>query len=102
MGELLTQSEKFERWKAEWTGTGLAARRAEETRRARTEREQQRAEAESPPELTVDALLAKLDFSREYAEHLMQPYCHCGHGWDGWDYCQHARDLGWPERDSKL
>ena len=102
MSEATTASEAFERWKLNWTGAGLAARRAEETRRARAEREQQRAEAASPAELTIDALLAKLDFSREYAEHLMQPYCHCGHRWDGWDYCHHARDLGSPERDSKV
>lgn len=44
--------------------------------------------------LTMEKLLDKLGFSREYAEHLIQPYCHCGDSRDGWDYCQHARDLG--------
>lgn len=33
-------------------------------------------------------------FTREYAEHLVQPYCYCEDGMDGWDYCQHARDEG--------
>jgi hypothetical protein len=44
--------------------------------------------------LTLDALLDKLGFSREYAEHLVQPYCYCGDGMDCWDYCAHARDEG--------
>jgi len=56
-------------------------------------READRATAEKMP-LTLETLLDKLGFSREYAEHLMQPYCDCGDGSDGWDYCQHAYDLG--------
>lgn len=67
--------------RAEW------AREAEERRRA------ERAAA-TPVALTLDALLEKLYWSREYAEHLVQPYCTCGDSMDGWDYCQHARDLG--------
>lgn len=57
------------------------------------ERAEERAAATSVP-LTVDALLAKMGWSREYAEHLVQPYCECGDDIDGWSYCQHARDLG--------
>jgi hypothetical protein len=66
------------------------ARAAEE---ARVRRAEERATAERRP-LALDALLEKLGFSREYAEHLMQPYCHCDHGWDGWDVCPHAYDEG--------
>ena len=44
--------------------------------------------------LTLDSLLAKLGFSHDYAEHLVQPYCTCGDSADGWSPCAHARDLG--------
>jgi hypothetical protein len=57
-------------------------------------RQQEREAAGPARELTLDGLLDNLGFSREYAEHLMQPYCYCGDGPDGWDYCQHTRDLG--------
>jgi hypothetical protein len=50
--------------------------------------------AATPVELTLDALLDKLGWTREYAEHVVQPYCDCGDSSDGWDTCQHARDLG--------
>lgn len=53
----------------------------------------ERLHAERKP-LTLDALLDKLGFSREYAEHLVQPYCYCEDGLDGWEYCTHARDEG--------
>jgi hypothetical protein len=55
-------------------------------------REQERAAAKHV-DLTLSALLDKLGFSREYAEHLVQPYCHCGDSNDGWWSCQHAQDL---------
>lgn len=63
---------------------------------AREETERRRAERESavPVPLTLDALLAKLGWSREYAEHVVQPYCTCGDDIDGWTRCEHARDLG--------
>lgn len=47
--------------------------------------------------LTLNALLDKLGFSVEYAAHLVQPYCECRDTADGWDYCEHARDLGLTE-----
>lgn len=51
--------------------------------------------AESPrAELTLDAVLEKLGWSREYAEHFVQPYCTCHDTYDGWIYCEHARDEG--------
>lgn len=84
----------FARWQSRWTPEAIAARKAEE----RTGRERERAESEPVP-LTLDGLLAKLAFSREYAEHLMQPYCRCECGHDGWHYCEHAEDLGWPRLD---
>lgn len=60
---------------------------------ARERRARERAAADRRP-LTLDALLDHLGFSREYAEHLVQPYCSCGDSNDGWNYCQHARDEG--------
>lgn len=56
-------------------------------------RAEERATTASAP-LTLDALLVKMGWSREYAEHLVQPYCTCGDDIDGWSYCEHARDLG--------
>lgn len=51
--------------------------------------------AESPRvELTLDAVLEKLGWSREYAEHFVQPYCDCSDSHDGWIYCSHAYDEG--------
>lgn len=67
--------------------------RAEWARDAQERRRAERAAATLVP-LTLDALLDKLGFDSAYAEHLVQSYCTCGDGRDGWDYCQHARDLG--------
>lgn len=50
--------------------------------------------AATPVPLTLDALLDKLGWSREYAEHVVQSYCGCEDTRDGWDRCEHARDLG--------
>lgn len=44
-------------------------------------------------ELTLDAVLEKLGWSREYAEHFVQPYCICGYTRDGWEHCNHSIDL---------
>jgi hypothetical protein len=65
--------------------------------RWRAEAERERAEvreATPPTPLTFDALCERLGWSREYAEHLVQPYCECGDDIDGWSYCVHAQDLG--------
>lgn len=44
--------------------------------------------------LNLDTLIANLGWSREYAEHFVQPYCDCEEDrYGGWEYCQHARDL---------
>jgi hypothetical protein len=96
MSETTTASDAFERWKRD-----VPAREAARKEAAARGRAAERSSAE-PVALTLDALLIKLSFSRDYAEHLMQPYCDCDHGWDGWDFCAHARDLGWPERDSSI
>lgn len=46
-------------------------------------------------ELSFDTLAARLGWSNEYLQHLVQPYCDCGPDRDdGWYVCQHARDLG--------
>jgi hypothetical protein len=67
--------------------------RAQWAAEQKRDRTNERAAAERKP-LTLDALLDKLGFTREYAEHLVQPYCDCGDTADGWDYCQHVRDEG--------
>jgi hypothetical protein len=69
--------------------------RAARIAKRKAERGAQR-DAATRVELTLEALLDKLGFTREYAEHLVQPYCDCECGHDGWDYCPHANDLGWP------
>lgn len=69
--------------------------RAEWQHQAAARRAEERADAEQMP-LTFDSLLARMDWSREYAEHFVQPYCECGphrHD-DGWYRCPHAEDLG--------
>ena len=63
-------------------------------REAAEQRAAERAEAPVAP-LSLDALLTKLGWSREYAHHFVQPYCTC----DPFDsvgafYCPHADDLG--------
>lgn len=73
------------------------ARWAAEAQRRQDEEQRQRAEERAavvPVPLTLGALLAKMGWSREYAEHLVQPYCECGDDIDGWSYCRHAEDLG--------
>jgi hypothetical protein len=50
--------------------------------------------ASAPTLLSLDALLDKLGWTQEYATHLVQPYCQCYDGMDGWEYCEHARDDG--------
>lgn len=70
--------------RAAWAAEAVVARAAERA-------------AAVPVPLTLGALLDKLGFDRVYAEHLVQPYCECRDGRDGWDYCQHAQDLGLAE-----
>lgn len=75
------------------------AERAEWARQSDQRNAEQRQAAEHVP-LTLDTLLTRLEkwgWSREYVEHLVQPYCECEDGRDGWEYCQHARDLGLAE-----
>jgi hypothetical protein len=46
--------------------------------------------------LDLDSLLDACGLSREFAEHLVQPYCNCSPETDGggWYRCRHAEDLG--------
>jgi hypothetical protein len=74
--------------------TATPDQRDEWARQDEARRVEERAAAGTPVALTLDGLLNRLGFSREYAEHLMQPYCECYDSNDGWDYCMHARDLG--------
>jgi hypothetical protein len=62
------------------------------TREAEARRRELRRNVPAVP-LTMDGLLDKLGFSREYAVHLVQPYCACGDSYDGWERCAHANDL---------
>ena len=81
----------FGRWM-----TATPQERAEWARQADQRNAEERAAAEHVP-LTLDTLLARMDrwgWTREYVEHLVQPYCECEDGMDGWEYCTHARDLG--------
>lgn len=65
---------------------------AERARRAEQQRAKERVES-AHSELTLDAVLDKLGWSREYAEHFVQPYCICECTRDGWEHCDHAIDL---------
>ncbi|GIM88872.1 hypothetical protein [Paractinoplanes toevensis] len=70
--------------------------RAQWAREAENMRRQERLGLHTE-ELTLESLLARVErwgWSRQYVEHLVQPYCECEDGRDGWEYCQHARDLG--------
>lgn len=66
---------------------------ADHRARAKRERAELRAATAHVP-LTLDALLDKMGWSNEYAEHLVQPYCECEDGVEGWERCPHAQDLG--------
>lgn len=67
------------------------AERASAAKRARAE---ERAAA-AVVSLSLDALMDRMGWSREYAEHLVQLYCDCDIDREGgWEYCEHARDLG--------
>lgn len=70
--------------------------RASWAAKAKQRRTEERAASAHVP-LTPEALLEKMGWSRAYAEHLVQPYCDCFAGRDGWEYCEHARDLGMDE-----
>jgi len=63
---------------------------------AREAKERAAAERAAAPrvDLTLDGLIKRMGWTREYAEHLVQPYCLCEDDRDGWYYCQHARDEG--------
>jgi hypothetical protein len=65
---------------------------AERREREARERAEERERAARVP-LTIDALIEAMGWSRAYAEHLVQPYCDCYPGEDGWVDCEHARDL---------
>lgn len=75
----------------DWWMTASPDERARWAREASDRRASERA-AVPRVELTMAALLDKIGWSREYAEHVVQPYCSCWDGMDGWEYCQHARD----------
>lgn len=61
--------------------------------RVRAERSEIR---EHSPRVPFDpaAVEDKMGWKRGFLEHLAQPYCRCDVGYDGWDFCPHAVDLG--------
>jgi len=68
--------------------------RAQWTHEAAERREAQR-EAAGKTELSVGSICAKFGWTYAYALHFVQDYCTCGSDSEGgWDYCQHAYDLG--------
>lgn len=64
----------------------------ENRQRRKAERVAER-EARAVP-FTADAVEDRMGWKRGYLAHLAQPYCHCGDTCDGWEYCDHAYDLG--------
>ena len=46
------------------------------------------------PAATMAAAEERMGWKSGYIAHLAQPYCECYDGHDGWEYCQHATDLG--------
>lgn len=67
--------------------------RATWAREAKAKRAVERENAQMIP-LDLAGLVRRLGWTEEYATHFMQPYCTCGDSYDGWDFCEHARDLG--------
>ena len=53
--------------------------------------ERLRADERAP---TVAALGEKFGWSPALVWHLVQPYCYCEIGHDGWQWCRHAEDEG--------
>lgn len=88
LAEAADSGDAINRWM-----TATPEQRAQWARHAQQQRSREREQA-APVPLTLDGLLTKLGFNRQYAEHLVQPYCSCWDGLDGWDACEHARDLG--------
>lgn len=106
IAELAKDPEKlaqFRKWlKAQAAEKELRALRLAIMERRKQKRALLREGATPARELTVDALIAKLDGfigvgpagrEREYFEHFVQPYCECAPG-EGWELCDHALDLG--------
>jgi hypothetical protein len=69
------------------------AERAEYAARAAQLRAAERKRAETV-EPTAAALGEKFRWSPEAVRHLVQPYCRCDIGHDGWEWCRHAYDEG--------
>lgn len=92
--EMLADAEEMASAVKSWLSASPEERN-KTTRQAAIHRAEKRAATERV-ELTLDGLLDKLGFTREYAEHLVQPYCWCGDSMNGWDWCAHARDEALP------
>jgi hypothetical protein len=95
--EAIRDGERFRAEMARWESLTPEQRRAESEAAAaagRAHRAGIRAAIPAVP-VTAETLAAKNDWSREYAEHYVQPYCECDYDSDGaWNVCEHARDLG--------
>jgi hypothetical protein len=90
--ELMAQIEEDQQAHQQWLDAS-----DEQREQWRHEAVEQRAAERASAErvlFTLTALLKRLGWTHEYALHILQPYCECYDGSDGWAYCQHAHDLG--------
>jgi hypothetical protein len=95
--EMLADAEAMRASVTEWLNLSPEERRRrseESAARALAERAQQRADATPRIPLTLSTLLAKLEWTPEYAEHYVQSYCGCEETSEGWSACAHAEDEG--------
>ncbi|GLY08323.1 hypothetical protein Acsp01_87020 [Actinoplanes sp. NBRC 101535] len=90
--EQIADDEAFRQGLADWANA-TPEDRAQRAADARARRSAEREAADRVP-FTVAGLAAKTGWTAGYIEHLVQPYCGCWQGYDGWEYCDHARDLG--------
>lgn len=104
---LINQYAGTRTWFQQWLALPPEERRrqGEQFRLARLrKREQVRADQTvevSDPAQAWDMFADRMGWPAGYLTHLVQPYCECGPGSsmageDGWEFCEHARDL-WPD-----
>lgn len=89
---LLDEAEEFREGMHRWAEAS-PEQRAEWEREAAQARAAERAAAPRV-EVSVERLADTLGFTVGQAEHLVQPWCECSVGADGWWHCQHWYDEG--------
>ena len=96
--EIIAEAEEWHRAIDEWAS--LTSEQQEQRQREVAERRAAERAASVPVALTLDDLIRRLGWPRTFAEHVVQPYCECYDGSDGWVWCAHADDLRhelWPD-----